>query len=172
MAIQSDLSPANLKLRTFSNSRFVPLARSTTASLAGVAGAAPFAAPPGPAPPARAPRPPRPPVFALAYSMNATHLLFPAIARLGAPAGPPRPPAVAGGLPTGKRHSLPSALVGRITTSASPSLGARTYANHRPSFDSAGVRIDFQPRRSLSVSWRPAEAGGVHFETGLSLAAP
>jgi hypothetical protein len=41
-----------------------------------------------------------------------------------------------------------------------------------PSFESAGERIPFHVSRSFSVSWRPADAGGVHLDTGALLVAP
>src|SRR6185312_324069 len=170
MAIQSDLSPAKRKLRTFSKSRLVPVARSRMASLgaAGAAGAAAApaapAAPPPPRPPRPPPRPPRP-VAPLGYSRNAGLVTPPAAPR-------PPPAATPPGSPIGKLISFAPALVARTTTSASPSLGPRAYANHLPSFERVGVRIDFHVRRSSSVSWRPADAGGVHFDTGAALVAP
>ena len=174
-ASQSDLSPAKRKLRTLSNSRFVPVASSTIASFGPAAVAAP-AAGADPPPPPRPPRPPRPPVTPLAYSRNAAHLLFPEIDGLapatGAPPRPPAAPAAAVASPIAKRVSFAFAAVLRSTTSASPSFGARMYTNHLPSLESAGFRTAFHVSKSFSVSWRPALAGGVHFDTGSAVAAP
>src|SRR5689334_3356720 len=64
-AIQSELSPAKRKARTFSNSRLLPSARLTMASLVGgVGGVGEFGRP-------------RRGVLELGYTRNATHLLLP-----------------------------------------------------------------------------------------------
>ncbi len=63
----------------------------------------------------------------------------------------PPPPPAGGALPIGKRVSFSVSTVERSTTDASPSFGASTYANHRPSFDSAVERIVRHALRSAVV---------------------
>ena len=69
----------------------------------------------------------------------------------------PNPPPPTSGSPMAKRLSFPSAAVGRMTTSASPSLGATTYANHFPSLDVVTLRMFFQNERSAGSSSRRAD---------------
>src|SRR5581483_3861517 len=107
--------------------------------------------------------------------MKATQRLLPEIERPLPPPAPPRPPPPApppDGSPIGNFISDAPAAVPRMITSASPSFGARMYANHLPSLERSALRIVFHVIRSCSVSCRPTEAGGVHFETGSARGAP
>lgn len=156
-------SPLNEKPRILSNSFFSPVARFTSAILfcAGVALVAPPTAPAPPRPPA--PRLPRPPAAAdTGYSVNAAQRESPLMTSElpPPPAAPPRPPPPAS--PIGYFISLPSAPVERMITVASPSLGARTYANHLPSLDKTVWRIDFHALRSAGCICLvgPAPAAG------------
>src|SRR6478672_9381762 len=137
-------SPEKAKRRILSNSVFWPVARLTTATL--------FCTGRRCCRRRRASR-------SLGYIVNATNFESPEIASVaGAAAAPKGFGAPDGGSPMEKRCSVAPAAVWRTTTVASPSLGDRTYANHFPSLETTGVRIDFQALRSAAVICLPPVA--------------
>src|SRR5881392_3779218 len=84
--------------------------------------------------------------------LKATNLESPEMASVVLGAAPNGFPAAVGGSPIGNRCSVAPLAVCLTTTVASPSLGARTYANHFPSLEITGDRIDFHALRSAGVS--------------------
>src|SRR4051812_17488803 len=108
-----------------SNSFFSPVAMFTSTNL--LRGVAAFGASAAAFAPPRPPRPARPagaPAGRDGATMKPSHFESPEMVKVP----PPAPP-------TGNRVSFDASLTLLRTSVASPSLGARRYANHFPSFD-------------------------------------